>query len=99
MAVVEVTVIPIGTKGPSLSKYVSRAVEIAEDSDVSQELTPSGTILEGDLGDVLKVVRKMHESVFNDEISRVVTNIEIDDRRDKKLSMEGKKNSVKRKLK
>lgn len=39
----------------------------------------------------------MHESVFDENVSRVVTTIKIDDRRDKPLSIEGKLKSVEKK--
>jgi len=99
MAVVEVAVIPMGTKTPSVSKYVARAVKVLEsEKNIKYELTSMGTIIEGDLEKVLSLARKMHESVFGKEVSRVVTVIKIDDRRDKSLSIEGKLKSVKEKL-
>mgnify|MGYP002338734393 CR=1 FL=1 len=94
MAVVEVTVVPVGTEGPSLSDYVAGALEVLEENDVEYELTSTGTILEGDLEEVLEVAREMHESVFDEEVQRVVTTIRIDDRKDKELEIEGKKESV-----
>ncbi|KXA95459.1 hypothetical protein AKJ65_01785 [candidate division MSBL1 archaeon SCGC-AAA259E19] len=99
MAVVEVTVVPIGSEGPSLSEYVSKALEELEDTDLKYELTSSGTILQGDLDEVLAVAKRMHESVFDQEISRVVTYLQIDDRRDKSLTIRGKKESVEKKMK
>ena len=57
-----------------------------------------GTILEGELTAVLEAVRKMHDSVFGDQIQRVVTTIRIDDRRDRESSVEHKIQSVVRKL-
>lgn len=99
MAVVEVTVIPIGTKTPSISKYVARALEVLEkEKDIKYELTSTGTIIEGNLERVLSLAKKMHESVFDMEVLRVVTIIRIDDRRDKPLSIEGKLKSVEGKL-
>ncbi len=98
MAVVEITIVPVGTEGPSLSDYVAEALEVLEDEGVKYELTSTGTILEGDLDEVLEVAKKMHESVFDEEISRVVTSIRIDDRKDKNLEIEGKKRSVEEKL-
>lgn len=98
LAVVEVTVIPIGTEGPSLSKFVAKVLEVLEEEDVEHELTSSGTIIEGELDEVLEIAKKMHESVFDDEVSRVVTTLEIDDRRDKELTIEEKKESVDEKL-
>ncbi|KXA91583.1 hypothetical protein AKJ57_00790 [candidate division MSBL1 archaeon SCGC-AAA259A05] len=99
MVVVEVTIIPIGTGGPSLSKYISKALEKLEDADVKYELTSSGTIIEGDLDEVLEVAKRMHENVFDQEISRVVTYLQIDDRRDKSMTIQGKKESVEKRMK
>lgn len=99
MVVVEVTIIPIGTEGPSLSKYVSKALEELDGVDVKHELTSSGTILEGDLDEVLEAAKRMHESVFDQEVSRVVTYLQIDDRRDKPLTIQGKKESVEKRMK
>ena len=98
MVVAEIKIIPVGTKGPSLSRYVAKALKELEKTDIEYELTSSGTILEGELEDVLEAARKMHESVFDESTKRVLTTLEIDDRRDKELSISGKKKSVKKKL-
>jgi uncharacterized protein (TIGR00106 family) len=90
MAVVEISVIPLGTKTPSVSKYVAEALKVLEKEGMKYELTSMGTIVEGDLNKILDLVKKMHETVFDKEVQRVVTIIKIDDRRDKPLSMEGK---------
>ncbi|WP_066636456.1 MTH1187 family thiamine-binding protein [Desulfolucanica intricata] len=99
MAVVELNIIPIGTKTTSVSSFVAQCLSVLKDEkDVNYRLTPMGTIIEGDLDKVLSIVRKMHEEPFKSGISRVVTDIRIDDRRDKKLTMEGKLSSVQNKL-
>lgn len=90
--------IPIGTKTPSVSKYVAEALKVLEKEGIKYELTSMGTIVEGDLDKILDLVKKMHETVFDKEVQRVVTIIKIDDRRDKPLSMEGKVKSVRDKL-
>ncbi|MDY6930726.1 MAG: MTH1187 family thiamine-binding protein [Halobacteriota archaeon] len=100
MAIVEVSIIPIGTGSSSLSSYVAGVLRVlSEAEDIKYQLTPMGTIIEGDLNRILEVIKKMHDSVFSDDISRVVTTIKIDDRRDKNASMEQKLNSVDQKLK
>ena len=100
MAIVEVSIIPIGTGSSSLSSYVAGVLGIlSEAEDIKYQLTPMGTIIEGDLNRIIEVIKKMHDSVFSDDISRVVTTIKIDDRRDKNASMEQKLNSVDQKLK
>ncbi len=98
LAVVEITIIPIGTEGPSLSDYIANALEVLEKKKVKYELTATGTIIEGDLEEVLEVAREMHESVFDKGISRVVTTIKIDERKNENLEIEGKKKSVEEKL-
>jgi len=65
MAIAEISVVPLGTKTPSVSKYVARAVKILQqEKDVKYEVTAMGTIVEGDLDKILEVVRKMHEEPF-----------------------------------
>jgi len=91
MVVVEVNIIPLGTKNPTVSKHLVRALRILrEEKNIKYELTSMGTIIEGDLGEILRVVRNMHEATFDGDVMRVVTTIKIDDRRDKTLSMSGK---------
>ncbi|MBA7649070.1 hypothetical protein ES703_56864 [subsurface metagenome] len=100
MAIAEVSIIPLGTKTPSVSKYIARACRVLQDEkNIKYELTSMGTIIEGDLGEILRVVRNMHEAIFGEGIMRVVTTVKIDDRRDKTLSMKDKVESVQKKLK
>jgi uncharacterized protein (TIGR00106 family) len=55
-------------------------------------------VLEGPLDELLAVIRKMHELPFDAGAQRVMTLINIDDRRDKKGSIEQKLTSVTNKL-
>jgi uncharacterized protein (TIGR00106 family) len=99
MAIAEVSVVPLGTESPSVSKYVVRAVKILQqEKDVKYEITPMGTIIEGDLDKILAVVRKMHEGTFGGGVVRVLTTVKIDDRRDKAQGMKEKLNSLRREL-
>ncbi len=100
MAIFDVSVVPIGTGGTSLSSYVAECVRILQkEKKIKHELTSMGSNLEGDLKDLLRVVMKMHEAPFKKGAQRVLTSIRIDDRRDKKGTMEGKKRAVEVKLK
>jgi uncharacterized protein (TIGR00106 family) len=99
MAIAEVSVVPLGTKTPSVSQYVARAVKVLErEKDLKYEMTAMGTIIEGDLDRILAAARKMHEGVFAEGVSRVLTTIRIDDRRDKPQGIREKVDSVKKKL-
>jgi len=87
MAIVAISTAPSGTSSSSLSKYVAKALKIAQnDKRVRYRLDPMFTTLEGDLSDCLDVAQKMHEALFEAGADRVGTVIKIDDRRDKKVN-------------
>ncbi len=99
MVIAEVSVIPIGTKTPSASEYVAKAIKVLmQEKNVKYQLTAMGTLLEGELSQVLEVAKRMHDSIFGEEVKRVVTRITVDDRRDKELTMDYKVQSVIKKL-
>jgi uncharacterized protein (TIGR00106 family) len=99
MAIAEVSVVPLGTKTASVSQYVARAIKILEqEQGIKHEITPMGTVIEGDLDRILAVVKRMHEAVLGEGVARVVTTVKVDDRRDKPLTMNGKLDSVRQKL-
>ncbi len=99
MALIKVSIIPLGTGTTSISQYVARAVQVLQgEKDIKYELTAMGTIIEGDLDRLLTLARKMHEAVFDAGVMRAITIIEIDDRRDKTASISSKIESVKKKL-
>lgn len=99
MAIVEVSIVPLGTQTPSISKYVAKALKVLQDEkDIKYELTAMGTIIEGDLERLLSLVGKMHQSAFDTGAMRVLTTVKIDERRDKTSSMSSKIESAKREL-
>ncbi|KPL18564.1 MAG: hypothetical protein AMJ92_07295 [candidate division Zixibacteria bacterium SM23_81] len=99
MPVCQVTVVPLGTGTPSLSAYVADCQRVlARYADLSFQLTPMATVIEGDLNRILEVVKEMHEVPFRRGVHRVSTTLVIDDRRDKPLTMQGKVDSVEEKL-
>lgn len=98
MAVVFVTIAPLGTATPSLSTYVAGVERILADSGLKHQLTAMGTLIEGDLDAILDVIRRMHESPFAQGAVRVSTLIKIDDRRDKLHTIDSKMRSVQEKL-
>lgn len=93
--ITEVTIVPVGTGDTGLSKYVAACLEVLEKAPgLSYRLTAMGTIIQGSLEQVLQVVREMHEAPFNLGVSRVITTIKIDDRRDKLQTMTDKVEAV-----
>ncbi len=99
MAIVEVSITPLGTASTSLSVYVAECHQVlAGETAIRYQLTPMGTILEGDLDEILRVVRRMHEIPFSRGALRVSTLVKIDDRRDTRASMAQKLSAVTEKL-
>ena len=99
MAVAEISVVPLGTKTPSVSVYVAAAVKVLQqEKGLKYELTAMGTIVEGDLDNILTAAGKMHEAVLNKGAFRVLTTIKIDERRDKIQTAKDKADSVREKL-
>ena len=98
MAIAEVSIVPIGTKSTSVSGYVAACLGVLEESGLTYELHGMGTIVEGDLKELFEVVLRMHEVPFDAGALRVVTNVKIDDRRDKEASAKNKVEAVRKQL-
>lgn len=101
MPIMEISIVPLGTKTTSVSRFVADVLRILKrEKGIKYQLTAMGTIIEADsLDRLLEVAKKMHRTVFDDGALRVLTSIKIDDRRDKKLTIESKIKSVRRKVK
>jgi len=99
MAMIDISVVPVGTNSPSASRFVAGAVRILKNEPgIKYELTAMNTIIEGDLDKLLSLAQRMHRSAFDAGAKRVVTTIRIDERVDKPLTIEGKIKAVKDKL-
>ena len=98
MAVAFLTITPLGTGTPSVSHYVAGVERLLAGTPLTHQLTAMGTIIEGEVDDILAVVRRMHEHPFTMGAQRVSTSLRIDDRRDKAHSIERKMRSVEEKL-
>jgi uncharacterized protein (TIGR00106 family) len=100
MAIIDITVIPLGTGTPGMSEYVAEIHTVLQKHEgrINYQLTPMSTLIEGELKDLLEIVQEIHEVPFEHGLQRVCTNIRIDDRRDKVHSMERKLKSVQSKM-
>ncbi len=98
MAIVAVSITPIG-KEVSVSKYVAAAERVLLDKPgIKRQIGPMFTTLEGELDEIMQVIREMQEAVFATGVERLSTSIKIDDRRDKTITMDGKIKAVEEKL-
>lgn len=95
----ELTIIPIGTSGTSLSKYVAVAVAALDETGIKYQLSGMGTLLEAEtLDELFDTIKVAHEAVLKEGMDRVVTSVKIDDRRDRDRTMDDKVRSVEEKL-
>ena len=99
MAILEISIVPIGIQGTSLSPYVADCLRVLKEEKARYELSAMGTNIEGNLRDLMRIAMKMHEVPFKKGAPRVLTTMRIDDRRDKKGTLSGKKKAVQSKLK
>ena len=94
MALMHLTIIPLGTDSPSVVEYVVDIQKALEKAGFPYELTDMGTIIEGNTGGLLKLAAQLAEMPFLKGVTRVSTQISLDDRRDKKVSLGDKTASV-----
>ena len=77
----QVSVVPLGV-GVSLSRYVADALYEIDGSGLDYRLTAMGTVIEGNWDQVMGVLRKVHDRLFQ-ESERLLMYVSLDDRKDK----------------
>ncbi len=97
MVLLEFSMSPLG-KGESVSKYVSRSLDIIDKSGVDYRLNPMGTVLEGEWDEVLDVVKQCYERMKKD-CPRISCVMKVDYRKGHKGRLAGKVASVEKRLK
>jgi uncharacterized protein (TIGR00106 family) len=98
MAIMEISVTPLGLGKPSVGDYIALVVKYLQEESIPYELTDMGTLVHGHAARLLKVAQVLHELPFEKGVERVVTHITIDDRRDKDVYLGDKVKSVKARL-
>jgi uncharacterized protein (TIGR00106 family) len=96
MALMQIAVIPLATPSTSLSPYIAALHRELQNAGATYRLTDMGTIIEGKVEKLWGIAAKLHQLPFEQGVSRVVTSIQIDDRRDKQVALGDKIDSVNR---
>ena len=96
MVLLEFSMSPLD-KGQSVSRYVARSLEIIEASGLDYRLHAMGTIIEGELDQVLDVLRRCLEAMATD-CDRITCTAKLDFRRGYSGRLESKVKSVEEKL-
>lgn len=99
MAIVAVSVTPIGTGETSVSRYVAAAEKVLREyPNLRYRLDPMFTTIEGDLREIFECIIRMHDAVAAMGAGRISSVIKIDDRRDRTATMEDKIKAVEAQL-
>ncbi|WHY69800.1 MTH1187 family thiamine-binding protein [Neobacillus sp. SuZ13] len=88
MPLLEISIVPVGTDSPSFSSQVTDEIRVIEEKDLKYEVTPTSTVLEGDINDLWEAAKEMHQKALEVGPERIVTNINIDHRTDKQMDMD-----------
>ena len=96
MVLLEMSIVPIGV-GESVSQYVAKCVDVVDRSGLNYELHAMGTIVEGELPAVLKLLQECIEEVAK-SANRVSCTAKIDYRQGVSGGMQSKVASVEKKL-
>jgi uncharacterized protein (TIGR00106 family) len=93
--IAELSTFPVG-EGTSLSKFVKKAVqEIEKYQGIRVVHHPMGTVIEADnIDQILEITKLAHEAIFSAGAQRVLTQLKIDDRKDKSRKMEDKLKAI-----
>ncbi|HZH58206.1 MAG TPA: MTH1187 family thiamine-binding protein [Metabacillus sp.] len=94
MPLLEISIIPIGTDSTSFSSEVTNVVQKIADKDLTYKLTPTSTVIEGEIDQLWDIARDMHQEAFSAGPDRIVTNISIDHRTDKQMDMKHQVDTV-----
>lgn len=99
MAIVAVSVAPLGTGSTSVSDYVAETQRVfARHSNLTTRLDSMFTTIEGELPEIFAAIEEMHEALMAMGAQRLSTVVKIDDRRDVHHSMDEKVAAVDAKL-
>jgi len=94
MALMQITIIPLGTETPSVGSYVADIQQLLAARGADFLLNDMGTVIHGEAGELLELAAEIHEHPFERGAERVVTQIVLDDRRDKERGLGAKKEAV-----
>ena len=84
MAMMEITVVPVGTGKTSASAYIAEIFKyLRKQKGLHYELNGMGTLVTGKTDQLFKLAAAMHKIPFAMKVKRVYTVIKIDDRKDK----------------
>jgi uncharacterized protein (TIGR00106 family) len=79
---VQLEIIPVGSRSTSVSQPLAIVAQLIHESGLDYRIGPMGTTIEGEWDAVMALAKRCHEALFA-VADRVMTFIQVDDRRDK----------------
>jgi len=76
-ALVSIQILPKTPNGESVIPYVDRAIEIIQASGVKHLVGPLETTMEGELGELLEIVKNMNEEMIRIGAPNVISQVKI----------------------
>lgn len=98
MPILEISITPVGTDSTSFSSEVTDAVRKLDEKGLKYQLTPTATVVEGEIDQLWEVAKDMHQEALSNGTERIVTNISIDHRTDKQMDMDHQTDTVRQSL-
>ena len=98
MAIMQLTIIPLGTKNPGVGQYVADIQQALRREGIPHELTDMGTIIEGEPKELFELAARLHALPFARGVQRVVTQLVLDERRDREVKLGDKTAAVQARL-
>ena len=92
MVLLQLTMIPLD-KGSHFGPYVARVLDIIDQSGLTYELNPMGTVIEGDYDAVMAVVKRCFEALEKDS-DRISMTMKIDYKKGPESRMKSKVDKV-----
>lgn len=94
MILAELAIFPT-SEGASVSRYVKEMVYILEQSGIGTKTGAMSTVLEASsLDDIMRVVKKCHDTLVHMGVKRIHIDLRIDHRLDKDATMDSKLKSI-----
>ena len=95
MIIAQLSIAPVGS-GASVSNYVKLVIETLKKEHIKFETNEMATVIEtSDLYTLFSAVEKAHNAVIAAGAERVITELKIDDRKDKDATINSKLNALK----
>jgi uncharacterized protein (TIGR00106 family) len=93
---IEFSIIPIGV-GSSIGDQLAEVLKIIDASGLPYKINPMGTVIEGEWDEIMKLIKKCHNTVMKTG-ERAITTISIDDRKGKPNRLDEKVKSIERRI-